>query len=331
MDTPRLRGRQHRLGDQATTRASVVHPFPNIFGFQGARENHQGWGAQCSRPELDRVPFGSQLHTKVPQRYGKQQRRLPFTPITASHGHRPHRTQPPHWPRNCCHLPHPPVRLRTERAAYTGYRLGWARVPPFKTHSIYLASSLHRRRLWRLLPTEITHGAPRHPQQLRRAYFDQRLHRQAARQPRDCRREHRRSSWLGFQATRRLPAVHHGRRETTAFWSDLFTDPPSRRRRRGNPPTYGRLWVRTPPEPNRIQKTYIHPSTTHAPGRGPTKASSDDKTSSCRPHAAHVTPTNRIKAGPSFDDFSDVAMKTDASDPGSCCRPQQRPPPPCPR
>ena len=60
--------------------------------------------------------------------------------------------------------PHPPLRHRTERAAYTGYRLGWARVPPFKTHSNNPASPLHRRRLWRLPPTGITHGAQRHPQ-----------------------------------------------------------------------------------------------------------------------------------------------------------------------
>ena len=130
MDTPRPRGRQHHLGNQATSRASVVHRFPHIFGPQGTREHCQGWRTQCSRPALARVPFGLQLHTEVPQRYGQRQRRLHFTPTTTSHRRRPHRTQPPHWPQHCWHLPHSPLRLRTERAAYTGYRLGWAHFPP---------------------------------------------------------------------------------------------------------------------------------------------------------------------------------------------------------
>ena len=67
---------------------------------------------------------------EVQQKYGQQQHRLPFTPTTTSHRRRPHRTQPPHCPWHCWHLPRPPLRLRTERAAYAGYRLGGLVSPP---------------------------------------------------------------------------------------------------------------------------------------------------------------------------------------------------------
>ena len=58
---------------------------------------------------LARVPFGLYLHAGVPQRYGKRQRQLPFTPTPTSHRRRPHRAQSPHWPRHCWYLPHPPL------------------------------------------------------------------------------------------------------------------------------------------------------------------------------------------------------------------------------
>ena len=93
----------------------------------------------------------------------------------------------------------------------------------------------------------------------------------------------------------------------------------------GPPSTCRRLWVRRPSATNRIQKTYTHPSTTHAPGRGPAKASSDDNASSCRPHGARVTRTNPTKAGPSFDVFPAVPINTNASAHGCCCQPQRRP------
>ena len=130
-----------------------------------------------------------------------------------------------------------PCCFRPVRAANPGYRLGWARSPPFPTHTDHPTTPLLRRRLHRFSAPGTTHKAfrlPTGPQHLRRAYFDPHLRRRTASVPRESRRGHRRSSWLGFQAVRRLPAIHHWRHDPSPFGSDLFSDTSPRRRRCGN-------------------------------------------------------------------------------------------------
>ena len=66
---------------------------------------------------------------------------VPASP--SSHRRRSHRTQPPHGPRYRRHLLYPLLQLRAERPSRPGYRLGWARIPPFKTRPNHPAAPLH--------------------------------------------------------------------------------------------------------------------------------------------------------------------------------------------
>jgi len=258
-----------------------------------------------------RAPFSVHLHAGVPEGHDQRQRRLPLPASPTSHRRRPHRTQPPHWPRHRRHLPHPPLRLRAERPFHPGYRLGWARVPPFQTHPNRPAAPLHRRRLPRLPPTGTTYGAP-HPfprtPHLRRAYCDPRLHHRTACRHRECRREHRSSSRLGFHAVRRLSAAHHWRHDTSPSRSDIFSDPPSRRRCRGNPSAYSRLPVWTPTATRRTQTIYTRLPCDPAPDRGPAKTSSHDDASSHSPRATRtIDATQAIGAQyPKSDPFNNA-------------------------
>ena len=212
------------------------------------------------------------------------------------------------------------------RAAYPGYRLGWARSPPFPTHTDHPTTPLLRRRLHRFSAPGTTHKAfrlPTGPQHLRWAYFDPHLRRRTASVPRESRRGHRRSSWLGFQAVRRLPAIHHWRHDPSPFGSDLFSDTSPRRRRCGNPQSHHRLWLRPPASTNRIQTICTHPPRASATNQGPANAPPTGSASGCLPPstcAIRAYDTDHIKANPFATTFSSGYTITGPPPPGPCRR-----------
>lgn len=132
--------------------------------------------------------------------------------------------------------------------------------------------------------------------------------------PREYCREHRRSSWLDFQAICRLPIVHHWCHGTTPCGSDLSSNPSSSRRCRVNPSNHRRQWLRTRTAISRSQKTYTCPSPAHAPAQAQPR---HDNASSHRPHTSRVIRANLAKTGPSVRVFSTDPITTDTSAPGA--------------
>ena len=134
-------------------------------------------------------------------------------------------------------------------------------LPP--TTSPTFASSNHT---WNTSTPSLSLSCSQH---LCRVYYGPQLCRRTASVPREIRRGHRRSSWLGVQAARRLLAIHHWRHDLSPFGSDLFSDPSPCRRRRGNSPSHRLLWRRSSATTQSIQNIYTHPQRASTTNQGP--------------------------------------------------------------